>query len=66
MLIERSIRTDAQVQAALKLVKNDNQFAKLLAKGSSDTESSSRIEASSTVDVALATKDEGKLKLMKW
>jgi carboxyl-terminal processing protease len=64
MLIERSIRTDTQVQAALKLVRNDNQFAKLLAKGS-DTESS-RIEGSSTVDVALAAEDKGKLKVMKW
>lgn len=34
MLIERGLKTDKQVQAAIKLVSNGNQFDKLLAAGS--------------------------------
>jgi len=38
MVIERSLKTDNQVQAAVKLVRNDKQFKTLLAKGSTVSE----------------------------
>jgi len=64
MLIERSIKTDTQVQAAVKLVRNDRQFDRLLARGSDGGES--RI-GSSSLDVAVAAKDADKGKLtIKW
>ena len=60
MLIERSIQTDNQVQAALKLVRNVKQFDRLLARGSDGP-----IIGSSTLDMASASDEtaEGKLRL---
>jgi carboxyl-terminal processing protease len=65
MLIERSIQTDKQVLAAVKLVRNDRQFDTLLAKGSSAEQQ--QLQASSTLNAASAKEDEkGALLKMKW
>ena len=41
MLIQRGLRTDKQVQAAIKLVSNGNQFDALLARGSGQSAAAS-------------------------
>lgn len=51
MLIERGVRTDVQVQEAVKLLSNDRKFDTLLAKGSTDermTDSSIKVASSAT------------------
>lgn len=54
MLIERSIKTDKQVQAAVKLVRNERQFDTLLAKGSDREQlpSSSSLTAAAAANAA--------------
>jgi len=42
MLVERSLKTDTQVQAAIKLLGNDQSFSKILARGSNTEESMSQ------------------------
>jgi C-terminal peptidase prc len=57
MLIEKGLKTDPQVQAAIKLVSNGRQFDRLLAKGSSDEK---RIEGiAGTLNTASAGKTTG-------
>ncbi|KAI2514222.1 tail specific protease [Fragilaria crotonensis] len=64
MLIERSIRTDVQVQAALKLVRNDRQFSTLLARGSSAEQQQ---QAFSTINAASRDADgKGALVKLNW
>lgn len=64
MLIDRSIQTDTQVLAALKLVRNNGQFDTLLAKGSSADQ---QIQGSSTLNAASAKGDEKGASLkVKW
>lgn len=50
MILERGLRTDKQVVAATKLLKNDNTFEKILAKGSRDE----RTLAGDTLNLASA------------
>ena len=61
MLIERSIQTDTQVQAAVKLVRNGKQFDRLLARGSNEP----RI-GSSTLDMASTSHEskDGKIRVI--
>jgi carboxyl-terminal processing protease len=64
MLIERSIQTDVQVQAALKLVRNNRQFNTLLAKGSTEEQ---QLQSSSTLNSAMAaTEEQGALLKVNW
>lgn len=64
MLIERSIRTDVQVQAALKLVRNDRQFSTLLARGSTAEQQQ---QAFSTINAASRDADgKGALVKLNW
>jgi carboxyl-terminal processing protease len=64
MLIERSIKNDVQVQAALKLVRNSRQFSAMLAKGSSDEQ---RLQALTSFNSALSEIDEkATVFKMKW
>ena len=39
MIMERGLKTDTQVQAAIKLLGNDQSFSKILAKGSKNEQS---------------------------
>mmetsp|Transcript_11303 Transcript_11303/g.18709 ORF Transcript_11303/g.18709 Transcript_11303/m.18709 type:complete len:656 (-) Transcript_11303:249-2216(-) len=64
MLIDRSIQTDQQVLAALKLVRNDRQYETLLTKGSSTDQ---QMQASNTLTAASAKGEETGASLkMKW
>jgi hypothetical protein len=64
MLIERSIQTDVQVQAALKLVRNNRQFNTLLAKGNTEEQ---QLQSSSTLNSAMAaTEEQGALLKVNW
>lgn len=54
IILERGLRTDKQVVAATKLLKNDNTFEKILAKGSRDESTL----AGETLNLASATLDE--------
>lgn len=64
MLIERSIQTDVQVQAALKLVRNNRQFNTLLAKGSAEEQ---QLQSSSSLNSAMAaTEEQGALLKVNW
>ena len=57
MLIEKGLKTDPQVQAAIKLVSNGRQFDGLLAKGSLDEK---RIDGvAGTLNTASAGKTTG-------
>ena len=58
MLIQRGLRTDKQVQAAIKLVSNGNQFDDLLARGSSVGGASGGGGATSTSDMMAANSNE--------
>jgi len=49
MIMERGLKTDAQVQAAIKLVGNDQSFSKILAKGSNKERAVSQGDAISNV-----------------
>lgn len=49
MIMERGLKTDAQVQAAIKLLANEQSFSKILAKGSKN-EQSSTSQASNIVN----------------
>lgn len=63
MLIERGIKTDKQVQAAVKLVSNRKQFDTLLAKGAStDTKPASGVLASTETPSEGSERLSGKLK----
>lgn len=64
MLIKRSIESDKQVLDAVKLLNNDNEFNKLLARSSFEPNDGSKVMASSTHGVQ---KDEAQAKLgFKW
>lgn len=60
MLIERSLQTDTQVQAALKLVRNNRQFDTLLAKGSTTEQ---QLQGSSSLTAASTEGDENGARL---
>eukprot|EP00535_Pseudo-nitzschia_heimii_P013645 CAMPEP_0197194936 /NCGR_PEP_ID=MMETSP1423-20130617/30172_1 /TAXON_ID=476441 /ORGANISM="Pseudo-nitzschia heimii, Strain UNC1101" /LENGTH=902 /DNA_ID=CAMNT_0042648455 /DNA_START=288 /DNA_END=2993 /DNA_ORIENTATION=+ len=49
MIMERGLNTDAQVQAAIKVLGNDQSFSKILARGSRSEESSSTSQANNVV-----------------
>jgi carboxyl-terminal processing protease len=64
MLIERSIQTDVQVQAALKLVRNDRQFSTLLARGS--TAEQQQLASSSISSASRDADGKGALVKLNW
>merc|ERR1711865_1293020 len=47
MIMERGLKTDTQVQEAIKLLNNDKSFSKILAKGSNNERSNGSIEGNS-------------------
>ena len=49
MIMERGLKTDAQVQAAVKLLGNDQSFSKILARGSKSEQSSGTSQANNNV-----------------
>jgi carboxyl-terminal processing protease len=61
MIMERGLKTDTQVQAAIKLLGNDQSFSKILAKGSNKERSASQgntIVQDSTVNLSLEDRNE--------
>lgn len=65
MLIQRSIKTDVQVQGAVKLLSNGNKFNKLLAKGNSEERLTDSGMSIANSDTATKTKESAKLNI-KW
>ena len=57
MLMKRSLKTDDQVQEAIKLLANDKSFSKILAKGSTNEGSNGSINKNS-MSVASSVSDE--------
>merc|ERR1712157_456041 len=49
MIMERGLKTDTQVQAAIKLLGNDQSFSKILARGSNNEQASSTSQANNAV-----------------
>lgn len=60
MIMERSLKTDIQVQEALKLLKNDKSFSTILAKGSNSERpvDGSNLTKQSSLNVASSSSDE--------
>merc|ERR1739844_175026 len=61
MVMERGLKTDNQVQAAIKLLGNDQSFSKILAKGSDAERSLSQGNGAvkdSTMNLSLEERDE--------
>ena len=56
MILERGLKTDVQVDAAVKLLRNDKNFDQLLAKGSSQERSTSL----GAIDIAMDSSDRPK------
>mmetsp|Transcript_20421 Transcript_20421/g.43259 ORF Transcript_20421/g.43259 Transcript_20421/m.43259 type:complete len:642 (-) Transcript_20421:2120-4045(-) len=52
MIMERNLKTDTQVQAAIKLLGNDKTFSKILAKGSNNERSSQENISQNSINVA--------------
>lgn len=62
MLIERSVKTDVQVQEAVKLLSNGRKFDKLLAKGSSEERTNdSSFRMANGEDIEMVTKEGAKI-----
>ena len=62
MLIERGLKSDKQVQAAVKLVSNGKQFDSLLARGSVADKATTDMIASSTLPEEDSSRLSGKVK----
>jgi len=58
MIIERGLKTDAQVQAAIKLLGNDQSFSKILAKGSNKERSMSQRESIKDSPMSLSFEEQ--------
>ena len=56
MILERGLKTDKQVFAAVKLIQNDKNFNKLLAKGSSNE----KIDNTGSLNIAATAEEEDK------
>ena len=57
MIMERNLKTDTQVQAAIKLLGNDKTFSKILAKGSNNERSSQENISVNSINVASSELD---------
>lgn len=60
MIMERGLKTDTQVQEAIKLLNNDKSFSKILANGSNNQRSNGSMKENS-VSVASSVLDENEI-----
>jgi len=63
MLINRSIQTDKQVQGALKIMKNQKQFNKLLARTEETRQDDQKMLADASEAIGVVSSDEGGAKM---
>jgi carboxyl-terminal processing protease len=60
LIMERGLKTDTQVQEAVKLLSNKNSFEKILARGSSDERVQAKSAESSSMSVASSELEESR------
>jgi len=58
MIMERNLKTDTQVQAAIKLLGNEKSFSKILAKGSNDERSLKEGVTENSLNVASSSLED--------